>query len=74
MNFQTLQKLDMRTGLYDETLVDLSRLIYMTERSEFFTFNYPHIKKENRIVTTLRLGDEISIFVEESADQIRGML
>lgn len=74
MNFQTVNKLDMRTGAYHETLVDLSRLVCMTERNEFFEFSYPRLKKENRIVTNLRLSDNIAFFVKESADTIRGML
>ena len=72
--FRTLTMLDTRTGGYGETLFDLSKLIYMQERNVFFEFQYPHIKKENRIVTNLRLGDNVSVYVQESADIIKGML
>lgn len=72
--FRTLTMLDTRTGGYGETLFDLSKLIYMQERNVFFEFSYPHIKKENRVVTNLRLGDNVSVYVQESADIIKGML
>jgi hypothetical protein len=74
MKLATLTKQDSSTGGWYETLVDLNKLVYMTERSFFFTFNYPHQKKENRNVTELRLGDTITIYVQETADQIREML
>lgn len=74
MNLRTLTMLDTHTGGYGEALIDLSKMMYMQERNVFFEFRYPHIKKENRIVTNLRLGDNVSIYVKESADIIKGML
>ena len=74
MKLVTLTKQNSSTGGWDETSVDLNKLVYMTERSYFFEFTYPHRKKENRDVTELRLGDNICIYVRETANQIREML
>ena len=74
MNLVTLQKQDSSTGAWDETIVNLDALVYMTERSFFFKFTYPHEKKENRTVTEIRLGDHICIYVKETVEQIKGMI
>jgi hypothetical protein len=74
MKLVTLTKQNSSTGGWDETLVNLDKLVYMTERTFFFKFVQPHEKKENRHVTELRLGGHLCIYVKETAEEIKGML
>jgi len=74
MKLVTLTKQRSSSGGWDETIVNLDALVYMTESSFFFKFTQPHEKKENRNVTELRLGDHVTIYVKETVEQIKGML
>jgi hypothetical protein len=74
MKLVTLKKQDSSSGTFYETTVDLSKLVYMTEQNFFFKFTRPHEHKENRVVTEIRLGDHICIYVKETVNEIKEML
>ena len=71
MNLIGVTMLDMKTGGFHEATIDFDRVIIMQERTEFFKFTYPHEKKINLDVTHLRLGDNISIYVKQTIDQLK---
>ena len=71
MNLIEVSMLDMATGQFDDATIDFDRIIIMQERTHFFEFRYPHTKKENLDVTHLRLGDNISIYVKQTINQLK---
>ena len=71
MNLIGVSLLNPRTGEFEEATIDFDRVIIMQEKMEYFTFTQPHEKKLNLLVTNLRMGDNISIYVKQTIDQLK---
>lgn len=70
MNLIGVSLLNMRTGEFEEATIDFDRVIIMQEKMEYFHLTSPH-KDLDLQVTQLRMGDNISIYVKETINQLK---